>query len=190
MAGINPRSGVKAFREPSIPFYADLARGDNYISLRAPMFHNIAQNCDILFAIGCNFFLLAGTPPFDGLKSVPAFRRAERVFRQLVQLHAVPDLSMQYLKHIERSLSDGCDRRISAQYFKFKPVAIEGDHVREIFKFGDELQRVILEPAPEAIVLIPRHRDGKPESANIGPAAFDFVRKAQSLDVQVYLSIE
>ena len=176
--------------DSSVPFYADFSRGDNHISLGAPVFDNIAQNRHILLAISGNFFLLAGPPPRYGLDAIAAFSRAKSILRELVQLHAMSELLVQIFEHIEGAFAGSCNWGVAAQYFEVKTIAVECNYAREIFKFGDQLQRVVLKPVPEAVVLIPSYRDRETKRANIAPAAIHFMRQADRLDIQVNFPIE
>ena len=177
-------------RDSSIPFYADLSRGDNHIALGAPVFDDVAQNRHILLAISGNFFLLAGSPPRYGLDAIAAFSRAKSVLRELIQLHAMSELLVQIFENIEGAFAGSCKWGVSTQDFEVKTIAVEGNHACEIFEFGDQLQRVVLKPVPEAGVLIPSYGDREPKRADIAPAAIHFVRQADRLDIQVNLPIE
>ncbi len=60
----------------------------------------------------------------------------------------------------------------------------------EALKLGDKLGGVCLEPTAEGVVLVPGNRDREPESLNVSPAARDFVREAEGLNIQVDFAIE
>jgi hypothetical protein len=141
------------------------------------MFDDIAQNGDVLFAILRHASLLARTSPFYRLQSIAAFRRAQRFFRELIELHAMPELFVQQSVNIERDPSQAVNGSVSAQNFQIKTVAIVGDDVCELLEFGDERERVVLKPAAKSLLLIPGNRHGQPERANVRPTAIHFTGK-------------
>ena len=154
------------------------------------MHDDIAKNRHVLFAVLRHAVFLARSPPLDSLQSVAAFRGAERVMRKLVEFYAVTELIVQLLMDIEGAQAQAIDRRVGAQNFEVKAVAIKRDDVREGFQFRDESLRIALEPTPEAMFFVPCHSHGDAECPNVSPAARDFVRKPQRLDIQINLAIE
>ncbi len=154
------------------------------------MLDDIAQNCDILFAIFRYTVLLPCAPPFHRLQSITALGSAERVFRELVELYPMPKRLEEPLVDVEGPLLKLMEGGVRAEDFQVEAVPVEGDDVREFLELTDELFRVFLEPSAEALVFIPSHGDSNPEPANVGPSAFDLVRKAKRLNIQIYLAIK
>jgi len=151
---------------------------------------DIAQDCDVLFAVRGDTISLARAPPAYGLDPIAAFRGAQRVFGELVQFHAMAQQFVQLFVHIEGAPAQSLDRGIRAEYLEIKPVAVEGDDVREGFKLRYEVLCVRLKPAPEIILLVPGYGDGDAESGDVRPAPLDFVRQAQRFNVQVDFAIK
>lgn len=152
--------------------------------------HNIAQDRDVLLAICGHAVFLSSAPPFHRLNAVAALCRSECVSRQLVQLHAVAEKPKQLLVHIKRPLAHAFHGRVAAQHLEIEAVPVEGDHTRKALELGDEFFRIFLVPAPEAVVLVPRHGNGQPERADVSPATLDLVRESQCFNVQVNFLIE
>jgi hypothetical protein len=173
-----------------IPLHGNLARFYDHISLRAPVLNNIAQDCDVLFAVGGDTVLLSRTPPSHSFDSVAAFCGTEGVFGELVKFDSMPEELMQLFVYVERALAQSVHRSVGAEHFEIEPVTVEGDDVREGFEFRDEVLCILLEPAPEAILFIPRNGDGYSESGDIRPAALHFVREAQRFNVEVDFAIK
>src|SRR4029077_15609963 len=105
-------------------------------------------------------------------------------------LHAMSEEFVQVLEHIERALASVCNRGIAAQNLEIKTIAVERDYARVIFEFGNQLQRVILEPVPECVVLVPGDCNCETKRPNIVPAAIYFVRQADRFDIQINFAIE
>jgi len=151
---------------------------------------DVTQDGHVLLAVGCDAFLIASAPPLNSLNAISTLRGAQRVLRELVELHAMAELLVKFFVDVKRSQPEFLDRRVGAQNFEIEAVAIERDDVRETFKLGDELPGVSFEPAAEARFLVPRDGDGQPEARNISPAAWHLVRKAESFNVQIDFAIE
>ena len=62
--------------------------------------------------------------------------------------------------------------------------------MREALKLCDKFGGILLEPAAEGVVFVPGNRDREPESGDISPAARDFVRETESLDIEKDFAIE
>jgi hypothetical protein len=62
---------------------------------------HIAQDCDVLFAVGRDTVPFSGTPPSHGLDPVAAFRGAESVFGELVEFYAMPEEFVEIFVDIE-----------------------------------------------------------------------------------------
>jgi hypothetical protein len=167
-----------------------LARRNDDVSLLAAVFDDVAQDGDVLLAIGSNAILFPGAPPRYRLQAIAALGGFERFFRELIELDAVAEQLVQVLVHVEGTLAHSFYGRVRAKHFDVEPVAVERNDVRELFELGHELFRIRFEPAAEAVVLVPRYRDGESERGDVPPAALDFVREPQRFDIQINLPIE
>ncbi len=173
-----------------IPLHGNLPRFHDHVSFRAPVLDDIAQDRDVLLAVGGDSVPLASAPPPDGFDSVAALGGSEGIFGELVKFDSMPENSMQLLVYVERALAQSIHRRIGTKHFQIEAVAVKCDDVRESFEFGDEFLCVLLKPAPKIILFVPRDGDGHSESGDVRPAALHFVRQAQRFDVQIDFAIE
>jgi hypothetical protein len=79
---------------------------------------------------------------------------------------------------------------VGAEDLEIEAVAVEGDDAREGFELGDEPGGVLLEPAAELVLGVPRDGDGEAEGADVAPASLDLVGEAQRLNIQIDFAIE
>ena len=173
-----------------IPLHGNLARLHDHVSFGAAVLDNVAQDRDVLLAVGCDAVPLARTPPSYGLDSVAALRGAESVFGELVEFYAMPEKLVEFLVYIEGAPAQSIHRSVRAKYFYIEAIAVERDNMREGFELRDEIFRVLLEPAPEVILFVPGYGDGHAEPGDVRPSALYFVRQAQGFNVQVDFAIE
>lgn len=173
-----------------IPLHGHLTRFHDHIALRAAVLDHIAQDRDVLFAIGCDTVPFSGAPPSYGLDPVAALGGAKSVFRELVEFYPMAEEFMQFFVDVEGTPAQPVHRRIGAEHFDIKPVAIERDDMCEGLKLRNEFLHVRLKPAPELILLIPCDSDGYAEPGDVRPSTLYFVRQTQRFNVQIDFAIE
>lgn len=154
------------------------------------MLDDVTENSDILLAILGDPIFLPGAPPFDGLQAIAALRSAESVLGELVEFHAVAELLVEFLVNIKGAIVKPVNGSIGAENLEIEAVAVEGDDVSELLEFGDQIFHICLEPTPEAVLLVPCDGNSDTKCANVGPAALDFMGKAESFDIQINFPIE
>lgn len=154
------------------------------------MLDEIAQDRHVLLAVSGNPVFLTCPPPGDGLQAVAAFGGAERFLGELVELHAVPELPVQLFQHVKRALAKDINWRVLAKNLEVETVAVKRYDAREAFEFRDETRGVVLEPAAEALIFVPRYSHGQPKGRHVLPATLDFVGKPQRFYVKIDFAIE